>query len=154
MNDIRQRTSLLLGDAPMPSFQRKRVGQDVIYAPKFWYWFRSNFNVIAILALVSAVTIPWILNIINGTEHRFNIFLLFGSILSLVGSIFVITSFYHISYWQRHPSSLILWRNISDLMFASLVIFDILRLRLNFKLNGICTVTVFFVQIFLLSGKF
>lgn len=86
--------------------------------PTFWVWYRFFypylFFTLFIILMIVALS-GW--NIVEG--H-----LVLGSTLSLVGSLSVIASYYMNIPWRKHPSSLMLYRTLTTVVFSVNIIFN------------------------------
>ena len=103
----------VFGAAPSLTVMRKmNKNKTIFYCPTFWYYYRvyypKVFPIIALIFMIVALA-GW-----NTVEGH----LVLGSVLSLISSLSVLGSYVMIIPWRKHPSSLILYRALTSVIFS------------------------------------
>lgn len=114
--------------------------------PTFWVWFRFFypyvFFTLFIVLMIVALS-GW--NIVEG--H-----LVLGSTLSLAGSLSVIASYYMNIPWRKHPSSLMLYRTLTTVVFSINIIFNAISVASGTVAQN-CRNYAFVTLLMLLAGE-
>jgi hypothetical protein len=118
-----------------------------IAAPLFWYHFRENLPVLAVIVLLIAFTVPWFTPTINDINE----FFLSGAVISILGSLLVMISYYQVIPWRRHPSKLLLLRSMTNCAFSVLVIVNVSHIGVDGHTS--CDVLTFLNQFTVLAGE-
>lgn len=92
------------------------------------------------------------------TDYEIYSFLLSGGMLSLFGASLVISSYIQVIPWRRHPSSLVLQRTVTNLLFSFIIVFESITSMYstdsNAVINGrLCRGLSFLTQISLFAGE-
>ena len=103
----------VFGAAPSLTVMKKmNKNKTIFYCPTFWYYYRvyypKVFPIIALIFMIVALA-GW-----NTVEGH----LVLGSVLSLISSLSVLGSYVMIIPWRKHPSSLILYRALTSVIFS------------------------------------
>lgn len=120
---LRKPTPSVFGAAPslsqMQAMNKMNQGKKILFrGAYFWYHFRVYYPYICpIVLLVSMIVSLTAWNTIEG--H-----LVMGSILSLIGGLSVIGSYVMIVPWQKHPSVLVVYRTLTNMVFSLVIIFE------------------------------
>eukprot|EP01038_Epipyxis_sp_PR26KG_P015668 gene15668-21193_t len=104
--------------SPIPSNVFGAANRRGFRGATFWYYFRVYlpyvFPVIFLTFMIIALTI------LNNVEGH----LLLGSILSLIMTIAVVSSYIMIIPWRKHPSGLVLYKSLASLVFSINIILE------------------------------
>jgi hypothetical protein len=136
----------VFGAAPSLSVMRKiNKKKTTFYGAAFWYYYRiyypSLFPVVFLIFMIVALT-AW-----NTVEGH----LVLGSILSLISSISVVISYIMIMPWRKHPSSLILYRSLTSIVFSINIILNAID-TVSKRSHG-CRNYAVVTQVMLLAGE-
>ena len=103
----------VFGAAPSLSMMKKmNKNKTIFYLPAFWYHYRAYYyKVFPTLWLIFMIVALAGWNTVEG--H-----LVLGSVLSLISSVSVLGSYVCILPWRKHPSSLILYRAMTSIIFS------------------------------------
>lgn len=86
--------------------------------PYFWYHFRVYYPyaipVVFLIFMIISLT-AW-----KNIEGN----LVMGSILSLIGGLSVLGSYLMITPWQKHPSTLVVYRTLTNMIFSIVIILE------------------------------
>jgi 1-phosphatidylinositol-4-phosphate 5-kinase len=111
----------------------------------FWYYFRVSYPlfmpILVLIFMIVAIT-RW--NTVQG-------YLVMGSILSLISTVLVISSYLMIVPWRKHPSALILYRALSSTVFSVNIILNALSVNNGQALS--CRNYSVVTQMMLLAGE-
>jgi hypothetical protein len=131
--EITKRSSLALsvfGKAPTLETMRKmnqisKSNDTLFRGAEFWYRFRLYYFYIHpfcfVLGLVLSITL-W--NTIEG--HMIT-----GGLLSLISCLTIVASYLMIIPWRKHPSTMVLYRAITNIFFSLAVIFMAVAYHVN-----------------------
>lgn len=135
----------VFGAAPSLSAMKKMNSQNkkpLFKGATFWYYFRVYlpyaFPVVFIVFMILALTA---MKTIEGN-------LLLGSVLSLMMSLSVVVSYIMIIPWRKHPSSLVLYRSMTSILFSINFILEAISTN-----SGSCRNYATFTQFTLLAGE-
>lgn len=109
---------------------------------RFWFYYRYalpyTYPVLFLLFMILALTK------LDTVEMN----LVLGSVLSLIMSLSVVVSYIMIIPWRKHPSSLVLYRSFSSIMFSTTIIFEALTTN-----DTSCQTYAAFTQFSVLAGE-
>lgn len=117
----------MFGDAPSVKEIRRgnKIGVGHVTGAWFWYPFRESLTYTApILFVLTYALTFFFVNKLDG-------FLFFGSILSCIGSVLVVLSYWHIKPWRKHPSPLMFQISVTSLVFTVILLIN------SFPIDGI-----------------
>ncbi len=105
--------------AAMQSINKITGSKKTLYrGATFWYYFRIYlpyaFPIIFLVFMILSLTVY---QTVEGS-------LVLGSVLSLLMSGAVVISYIMIIPWRKHPSSLVLYRSLTSILFSSNIIFE------------------------------
>lgn len=106
------------GAAPGIQQLKSGVGKAKVSWGILWFYFRNYYPIIfTVLWLIFCIIPFYVSDTING--H-----LACGSVLSLFGTCMVFLSYYHVVPWRKHPSPLILYRTLADMIFSLVLLIN------------------------------
>jgi 1-phosphatidylinositol-4-phosphate 5-kinase len=123
VNQISKNTTSVFGAAPSLSQMRamNKINKDkkvLFRGATFWYYFRVYYPFMCPAIFLTFMIIS--LTAWNTIEGH----LVMGSILSLIGGLSVISSYIMIVPWQKHPSVLVVYRTLTNMIFSLVIILE------------------------------
>jgi hypothetical protein len=111
----------------------------------FWYNFRLYYPIIAPVSFASGLVVCLTLwNSVAG--HMF-----IGGMLSLISSIMVCLSYAMIVPWRKHPSTMVFYRAVTDVVFSFIIILMAVEYHLDSSKG--CRGYPVFTQFFLIASE-
>ena len=97
----------------------KKIGvASSVSGATLWYYFRNYYPLTFSVLWIVFCIIPYY------TSDTINGHLLYGGCLSITATLFVVLSYIQIVPWRKHPSPLILYRTISNLLFSAVIVIN------------------------------
>jgi hypothetical protein len=151
-NKLKQTSQSVFGNAPtlkmmkLMNSKSQNKGEILFRGVEFWYTYRLYYPYITpfiwVLGLIICLT-GW--NTIEG--H-----MIIGGLISFISCLLIILSYFMIIPWRKHPSTIILYRTISNLFFSLGIIFMAISYHIDPSSHS-CGFYSSFIHFFLLSSE-